>query len=168
MQHTTAMNFGPRNPTPIREPEMKNHFKESQKIFDKFFKYLFSVIALKTSAIGEALFKTHPIVMTVMVLMIVLFFFSRLLGTMLQQRNGVFSMILVFLIMVTGSISSVLVLTIISLPIAWLTSLFWVGLFALFGYYSFQELYKLVLCAISDIIKKLSESYGYVCTRLPV
>lgn len=148
-----------------------NYFRDSQEVIYKFFMCLFAFIAfIKTTPTGEALFVTHPNVMMIMVLMIVLFFLSWISATLLREHSWIFSVILVCVILVIGSVSTILVLTIISSQIAWLTSLLWVGIFAVIGYYYYQELFKLVVCAISDTIKKLTESYNSKrqSTRLPV
>ncbi|CAJ1957033.1 unnamed protein product [Sphenostylis stenocarpa] len=108
------------NSAPTREEEV-NRFRELREIFDKFFKWLFGFIAFKTTPMGEALFMAHPNVMMVMVFMIVLYFLLWLLGTMLPQRSGIFLIILVCIMVVIASVSSVLVLTVISTLLAWLS-----------------------------------------------
>ena len=144
-------------------------FKESQEILDKLFKWLLGVISFfKATDIGEDYFTKHPNVVMSMVLMIELFFLVWLLGTMLRHRVECLQMILVWIILVLGSVASVLVLTIIYSPIAWFAGLLCVGVFAASAYYYYHELYKLFVCSVSDVIKKLIESYQLQGTRLPV
>ena len=144
-------------------------FKESQEILDKLFKWLLGVISFfKATDIGEDFFTEHPNVVMSMVLMIELFFLVWLLGTMLRHRVECLQMILVWIILVLGSVASVLVLTIIYSLIAWFAGLLCVGVFAASAYYYYHELYKLFVCSVSDVIKKLIESYQLQGTRLPV
>ena len=145
-----------------------NWFRESQEILDKFFKWLFGVIAFKTTPMGEALFIAHSNVTMLLVLMIVLYFSLWLVGTMLPQRSRIFLIILVCIMMVIASVSSVLVMTIISPLLAWLSVMSWVGIFVLSAYYCYQLLYALVVRAISDTIKQLIDGYRTQSTRLPV
>ena len=146
-----------------------NWFRESQEILDKLFQWLFGVIAFKTTPMREALYIAHPNVMMAMVLMIFLYFSLWLLGTMLPQRSGTFLIIiLVCIMMVIASVSSVLVMTIISPLLAWLSVMSWVGIFVLSAYYCYQLLYALVVRAISDTIKQLIDGYRTQSTRLPV
>ncbi|TKY66284.1 hypothetical protein E2542_SST09152 [Spatholobus suberectus] len=167
MAHTNAMNYSPLNVIPTREEEV-TRFRELQNIFDNFFKWLFGVIAFKTTAAGEDLFMAHPIIMMAMILMIVLYFSLWLFGTMLPWCTGIFLMILVFIMMVIASVFSVLGVTIVSSLLAGLNVMLWVGLFALSAYYCYQELCELVARAISDTIKQLIDDYRTQSTRLPV
>ncbi|RDX79375.1 hypothetical protein CR513_40210, partial [Mucuna pruriens] len=157
-----------RNPTQTREEEV-NRFKEAQEIFDKFIKTLLGVIAFRTTRMGEALFTTHPYVMMVIVLMIVLLYLLWMLGTMLTQRTGIFpTMALPRLMLVNGSLCSLLLLTIICSPIAWLTAILWVSFLAVTAYYFYQDLFELAARAISDTIKIWIDYKRIHSRRLPV
>ncbi|KAK7272494.1 hypothetical protein RJT34_29120 [Clitoria ternatea] len=151
----------------LREEEV-NRLRESQEIFDKFFKWLFGVIALKNTDMGDALFKRHPNIMMLMVLMIVLYFLVWLLGTMLPCRGIILLMILVFIMLLIAAVSSVLILTIISSRLACLAVTLWVAVLPLIAYHCYKEFHKLVVCAISEIIKLLIESFRVQRTRFPL
>ncbi|KAK6645858.1 hypothetical protein PHAVU_L001862 [Phaseolus vulgaris] len=167
MAYTDAMNSSPVNPIPMRDDEV-NRFRELREIFEKFFVWLFGVLAFKATLQEEALFTAHPNVMIVMIFMIVLYFLLWLLGTMLPQRSVNFLIILVCLMVVIASVSSVLVFSTISSLLAWFSVMAWMGVLALIVYFVYQEFYSLVVRVILDYIKYLTDGYRMQTSRLPV
>ena len=166
--HVPAIDLVPRNEIPMREEEV-DRFRELPEFLDKFFKF-FCLLSLpsRLQLLGKNFPQNTPHVMMVLVFMIMLYFLLWLLGTMLQHRIEWLRKMLFWIMLVTGSVSSVLVLTIINLVIALLALLFWAGIFAVIAYYNSPELYQLFVSPVSDIINRLIESYRGHVARLPV
>ena len=149
----------------------EDRFRDSPEILDKFFKFLFVIIALKTTSMGAVLFESHPIVTNAMVLMTVLFYLLWLLGvtTLLSQRIGTLpTRAFRHFMLVVGSICSVLILSTISTLIAWLTAMLWIIFLTVTGYFCYRELYEWAAHAISDTINRWIHSYTQSGRRLPV
>ena len=136
-----------------------DRFRDLADFLDKFLKFQFVVIAFLATAIGGEFSTKHPHVMMVLVFMIMLFFLLWLLGIVLQNRIERLREILLWIMLVIGGVSSVLVFTIINSVTALLALLFWVGIFAVIAYDNSEELYPVFVSPVSNIINRLIQSY---------
>ncbi|KAJ1395516.1 putative transmembrane protein [Sesbania bispinosa] len=125
---------------------MVNLFKELAKSFGKFYEVLFAIIPVAT------LNMTHHIAMKALVLMIVLYFFTSVLGAMLHFHIKSF-LLPNLVILSLGSVVSVLALIMIAPTIAWIALVLWLFIFALVGYYNCQELYQMIPERIKNLIE---------------
>ncbi|KAJ1381206.1 hypothetical protein SESBI_45356 [Sesbania bispinosa] len=114
---------------------MRNLFKELQESINNFSTLLITIIAAATSATGNSLFSDeHKLMMMSLVLIIVLYSFLVIIGTILQEYNRSLLPFITCAIVLLGSAASVLALRVISPTVAWITLALWVGMFILVAY----------------------------------
>jgi len=128
------------------------------KLFGQYFELLFAIIgfAKMNTSKGNSQVDINPIIMA-LVFMVSLYYLALVLVTMLHLQIKSFlpsKMIIVLL----GSVVSILALMMISPTIAWIYLGLWIFIFALMCYKSKNELYQWIPQKIKKVFEGKTES----------
>ncbi|KAI4335297.1 hypothetical protein L6164_013958 [Bauhinia variegata] len=117
----------------LQEFDHNNHWREIPEMLAKLLTLLFAIVALKNADGGEDFFKANHSVIMAFVLAVVVYFLASVLQ--LQIRN----FLPITIVLLLGSLASVLAVAILSLTIASITLALWLTVFALVAYFKKRE-----------------------------
>jgi len=128
------------------------------KLFGQFFELLFAIIgfAKMNTSNGKSQVDINPIIMA-LVFMVSLYYLALVLVTMLQIHIKSF-LPSKMIILLLGSVVSILALMIISPTIAWIYLGLWIFIFALMCYKSKNELYQWIPKRIKNFFEGKTQS----------
>jgi hypothetical protein len=128
------------------------------KLFGQFFELLFAIIgfAKMNTSKGKSQVDINPIMMA-LVFVVALYYLVLVLVTMLHLhiKNFLPSKMIILLL---GSVVSILALMVISPTIAWIYLGFWIFIFALMCYKNKNELYQLIPQRIKKVFEGQTQS----------
>lgn len=133
---------------------------EVGKLFGQFFELLFAIIGFATT---NASMEKSPLLFA-LVFMVALFFMVLVLITTFQIHIKSFLPFMMVIVLL-GSVVSVLALMMISHTIAWIFLGLWILLFALMCYENKKELYQMIPQRIKNVFEGETQSGN---SKLPV
>ncbi|KEH21840.1 hypothetical protein MtrunA17_Chr7g0221241 [Medicago truncatula] len=133
---------------------------EVGKLLSQFFELLFAIIGFATT---NTSIEKSPLLMA-LVFMVALYYLVLVLVTMLQLHIKNFLPFMMVIVLL-GSVVSVLALMMISPTIAWIFLGLWILLFALMCYENKKELYQMIPQRIKNVFEGETQSGN---SKLPV
>ncbi|XP_039683287.1 uncharacterized protein [Medicago truncatula] len=146
------------NATSTSTSSASTRLKEVGKLFGQFFELLFAIIgfAKMNTSKGKSQADINSIMMA-LVFMVSLYYLALVLVTMLHLHIKSF-LPSKMIILLLGSVVSILALMVISPTIAWIYLGFWIFIFALMCYKSKNELYQWIPERIKKVFEGKTES----------